>query len=143
MDARIEALAAHLNITPDTEEGETLEDLIEESSYTSNEYEAEGNTYLVLTDEEADEAVAQYVRETLWAFNASFLADNTGLPEEVFTAMQDRCEGANETFLKLVEDCGNMDELVSDAISIDGRGHFLAQYDGEEHEEHGYYIFRT
>lgn len=143
MNARIEALAAHLGITADAEEGETLEDLIEESAYTANEFEAEGRAYLVLTDEEADAAAREYIETSLWAFNAGFLASNTGLPEEVFKAMQDRCEDANETFRKLVDECGDFDQLVSDAISSDGRGHYMNTYDGHEYEEHGYYIYRT
>lgn len=144
MNARIEALAAHLGITPDVEiEGETLEDLIEESSYTPNEYEAEGNTYLVLTDEEADEAAREGIAESLWAFNASFLAEQTELPEEVFTALQDKCEDANETFRKLVDTTCGLDSFVSEAVSSDGRAHFLNTYDGHEWQEGEFYIYRT
>ena len=138
---RIEALAAHLGI--ELEEGETLEDYIEESSYTANGFEAEGNEYLVLTDSEADDAAREYIENSLWAFNAEFLASNTGLPEEVFTALQDLCEDANETVLTIVSKCGDLDRLTRDAIASDGRGHFLAQYDGHENEEGDYFIYRT
>ena len=41
------------------------------------------------------------------------------------------CESANELVLALIDD---MDKFVSDAISSDGRGHFLSYYDGEEQE---------
>jgi hypothetical protein len=91
--------------------------------------------YAVGTDEEADAAVEQYIRDSVWAFNASFLAEQTNLPEEIFTALQDRCEGANDAFVTLIERSdGGMDDFVANAISADGRGHFLAGYDGEEHE---------
>jgi len=87
---RMEALAKHLGIT--LEDGETWEDHIEEAVYPSYggyfELTAEGNDYLVLTDEEADKAASDYIRDSLWAFNAEFLADNTGLPAEVFSMIQ-------------------------------------------------------
>lgn len=138
---RMEALAKHLGIELD--EGETLEDYITEDSYTDNEFDAEGNTYLVLTDDEADDAAREYIADSLWAFNADFLSGNTGLPSEVFEGMQEQCEGANETFRTLVDKCGDFSRLVSDAIASDGRGHFLNTYDGHEWEEGDYFIYRT
>lgn len=121
------------------EEGEDASSYVEEVG--DNEYEAEGNTYLVLTDEEADEKAKEYIRDSLWAFNADFLSGITGLPALVFTALQNEMyEDANETILQLVGD--NFDRLVSDAISSDGRGHFMSSYDGEEHELGDYYIYR-
>jgi len=139
---RMEALAKHLGIT--LEEGETWEDHIEEVSYDENTFDAEGGTYLVLTDEEADKAASDYIRESLWAFNAEFLADNTDLPAEVFSMIQaERSEDANEVFTTLVTKCGDIEELISDAIGADGRGHFLAPYDFEESQEGEFYIYRT
>jgi len=138
---RMEALAKHLGIT--LEEEETWEDHIEEVSYDENTFDAEGGTYLVLTDEEADKAASDYIRDSLWAFNASFLAEHTGLPEEVFAALQPQCEGANETFRKLVDATGDFDALVSEAVSSDGRAHYLNTYDGHEWQEGEFYIYRT
>lgn len=118
---------------------------IEATSYDENIFTAPGNEdYLVLTDSEADDKTKEYIKESLWSFNASFLAEQTGFPEEVFTALQPRCEGANEAILKLVERSEEgFDSLVEAAISADGRGHFLSQYDGEENEQDEYYIYRT
>jgi hypothetical protein len=31
---------------------------------------------------------------------------------------------------------------MKDAISTDGRGHFISSYDGEENEQGDYYIYR-
>jgi len=138
---RIEALAEFLAIEVDEEL--TIEDYVAEDSYTENAFDAEGGTYLVLTDEEADAAAKEYIADSLWTFNAEFLASETDLPEEVFTALQERCEGANETFRKLIDGTCGLDEFADSAISADGRGHFLAQYDHNENEQGEYFIYRT
>ena len=85
-----------------------------------NDYDSEH--YLVLTDEEADEAVRENIEEMLWAFNPSFLSAHTGVEEEVFVALADRCESNNESFKRMIKD---FDDFVDDAVSSDGRGHFL------------------
>ena len=87
--------------------------------------------YLVLTDEEADEAVREEIEQMVWAFTPSFLSAHTGVDEEIFEALADRCEGNNESFKRMIKD---FDWFVEDAVRCDGRGHFLAGYDHEEHE---------
>jgi hypothetical protein len=59
IDPKYRALAAHFNVTCD--EGETLEDKIEETRYGSEEYTVEGEPgeYRVLTSSERDEAIEQ------------------------------------------------------------------------------------
>lgn len=37
----------------------------------------------------------------------------------------------------------DIDELSKYCVDIDGVGHFIASYDGEETEQDGYYIYRT
>ena len=55
-----------------------------------------------------------------------------------------KCEGANDAILALIKKTdGGLDGFVEDAISADGRGHFLSSYDGDENEENGFYIYRT
>lgn len=136
---KIELLAKHLEIN--TEE-------IEQSSYNENLFEVGNNEYLVVTDEEADEETKDYIKETVWAFSASFLANFTDLPKEMFTAIQDKCENANDPILTVIERVdGGLDEFVSQAVKADGRGHFLSSYDGNENEvrdEDGelFYIYR-
>lgn len=107
-------------------------------------YNIGNEEYLVLTDEEANERTAEYINESIWAFNSGFIIDHSDLPyeaSEMIEAFQrDKCESANETILALIND---FDEFVEDAISADGRGHFLSHYDGEEHETENYYIYRT
>jgi hypothetical protein len=121
--------------------GEDLDE-ITESTYGENTFHAAGGEYLVLTDEEADQAAYDYIKESVWAFNSSFLADFTGLPEEMFKAVQDKCEGSNEAVLRCIEAGSGLDEFVSEAVAADGRGHFLSSYDGEEGEEGEYFIYR-
>lgn len=103
--------------------------------------------YIVLTDEEADEKAAQYIRESLWAFNASFIIDHSKLPHEaegmIKSWQAEKCEDANDTIEALIDD---MDVFIEDAISADGRGHFITSYDGNENEEtvngERFYIYR-
>jgi hypothetical protein len=56
---------------------------------------------------------------------------------------KDLCEDANPPVEALIKD---MDHFVSDAISADGRGHFLSSYDSEEQETEidsiTYYYYR-
>ena len=101
--------------------------------------------YLVLTDDEADEKAKEYILDSLWAFTPNFLASATGIDLEVFEAIQNngRCESNNDAILRLVDD---EDALVEEAISWDGRGHFLSHYDGAENSETvnetEYFIYR-
>lgn len=90
--------------------------------------------HIVLTDEEADEKAKEYILDSVWAFNPSFLAGETDIDREVFEAIQanNRCESNNEAILRLIED---EDSFVESAIRADGRGHFITSYDGEEHEQ--------
>lgn len=121
------------------------ENLTEVEPYDEDNH---SNDYLVLTDDEADEKAKEDILESLWAFNASFIAYHTDLDEEVIQAIQDngKCESNNGTIHNLIKKLGDLDDFVSDAISEDGRGHFMSSYDGNENEEtvNGttFYIYR-
>lgn len=113
------------------------------------------NEYSVLTDEEADELAYDHIMETLWAFNSSFLAGETGIDEEVFIALANngKCEGNNEAIVSLIEHTKTntnrhpLQGFVDSAVSADGRGHFINRYDGTEHEvkvgRKTFYIYRV
>lgn len=89
--------------------------------------------WLVLTDSEADTAVEAAIRDSVWAFNADFLAEHSVADADIFRLLQksDRAESLNEPFLSLITD---IEEFIEDAVDADGRGHFLAGYDHEELE---------
>jgi len=107
-------LSAHLGV-----------DIDDAESYIDDE------DYLVLTDENADDAVREEIEQTLWAFNPSFLSAHTNVSEEAIKKIQELYEGANDALAEMIKD---FDEFVEDAVACDGRGHFLAGYDGNEDE---------
>ena len=137
MSDRIQALAKALDCDVDD---------LRESRYGDNAYEGNGGEYLVLTDSEADDAVAANIRESVWAFNADWLASYVpdGITAEHLNTMRgDSCEDFNEAATALVEAGSGMDGMISDASAEDGRGHFLASYDGDELEAGAYFVYRT
>jgi len=101
------------------------------------------STWLVLTDEEADQKAADYIKDSLWAFNPDFLEGFApeGVTAQVFENLQPQCESANAAILSMIGD--NLEDLISEAISSDGRGHFMNSYDGEEHEIGEFFLYRT
>lgn len=129
--SKIEALAKYLECD--------IED-IKENDYCFTYRKQE---YLVLTDEEADEEAKEYILDTVWAFNKSFLDAHSEaiaeIDDKTFEVIQERCESSNKAILAMIDD---KEWFVEDAISSDGRGHFLSSYDGEENEQNGYYIYR-
>lgn len=106
----------------------------EEVSISGIVISAAGNDYLILTDDEATEHCMEHINESLWAFNTNFLASATGLDESVFEALQPQCESANRAIRALIHATCGFDDFCEEAISADGRGHFLNPYDGEERE---------
>lgn len=128
-ELKVKALAQHLG-NDDQEDAQRLID---------------NEDYKVLTDEEANELAKEYILDSVWAFNPSFLSEQTGIDIEVFEAIQgnDRCESNNSVILSMIKDCK---EFVDDAISADGRGHYITTYDGKEDEEtvngEKFYIYR-
>lgn len=135
---KIEALAKFLDADVDD---------LSESRHDESSFDHGREEYLVLTDGEADERAADYVRESIWAFRASFILSVCGLDgsgEEGLRTMQEKsCEGANDFLLSLVERTCGLEEFVRQAVQADGRGHFLSSYDGEENEEGDYFIYRV
>ncbi len=132
---RIQALAKLLQL--DNEEAQLIRE--DGDTYTYGREE-----YLILTDEEADRAATDYIRETLWAFAPHFLINfmDDAFTEDIISTIQEaKSESCNEMIYSLVRD--NFEDLVYDAILSDGRGCFLAGYDHEENESGEYFIYRT
>ena len=138
-DPRQNALLSFLGL------GEAGEDDlgVEESSFENNAFTVDGGEYLVLTDSEADDRAADDIKQSLWAFNTSFIMSHTELPDEasemVLMFQERNCESANDTIEALITD---LDSFIEDAISADGRGHFISRYDGNEGESGEYFIYR-
>lgn len=142
---RVKALAAFLSLDADEAEA------ISASRYDDTELEYGRESYRVLTDEEATAAAIAAASDSLWAFNVTFL-------ERYVPALRDtRAADAWRTVVdKLSESAGplgeallgdRVDDALRDAVAEDGRGHFLASYDGEENEVRAggitFYIYRT
>lgn len=152
IEAKFDNLKAYLIETEAATE-EELENETAASTYNSGceTFEIIGNTYRVLTEEEADKAATESIKNDLWAFNPDFVLKHT----EFYTTSSDRedeefckalsslqgsiCEGATPIFKALIAD---LDEFARDAIEADGRGHFISFYDGEEYEAGMFYIYR-
>lgn len=132
IDDRLAALCQFLDCQP----GE-----LDESA--ENTYEHGCKEYLVLTESEADEMVEESILDSVWAFRPDFIIHHMGLPYDAIHMLEsfqrDKCEDANNTFLAMLKD---KESFVRDAISADGRGHFLAHYDFEENESGEYLIYR-
>ena len=99
-------------------------------------YQIGNKEYAVGTDAECNEAVEKYIENTLWAFNTDFINDQLGLDldedgvKSLQTMQSKCCDSCNTFFRQLIGD--KFDDFVDAAVCTDGRGHFLASYDGEE-----------
>lgn len=123
MTKKQKALAKYLEIKPSE---------LETSRYDDDTFELGSHEYLVLTDDEADQKASDCIKDMAWAFRPEFLASHmTDVDASDLKPIQEKCESANPIILKLIDD---VDHFVSDAVSSDGRGHFLSHYDGEEIE---------
>lgn len=122
---------------------------VKKSELVKSEYKHYGLTifslsdseYLIGTEREVNKAVKEEIKESVWAFNPSFLSDFTGQDKKIFTGLSELCESSNDVILALIGKRFN--EFVKEAVMFDGRGHFLSSYDGEENEIDNYYVYRT
>ena len=97
-------------------------------------YRVCGNEYLIVDDYLADRLVTEYIEDSLWAFNSDFLSSVTGFDKTIFDDISRLGEDSNGAITALIKSSRGIDEVVSEAIACDGRGHFLSSYDGEEIE---------
>lgn len=134
MNSKITALAAYLSCSA------------QEIHCQHGVYIHHGRQYLVLTDQEADQAARDDIEQSLFAFNADFIAANARVdigPSGVraLREVQSKlCEESNPLILAIIAD---LEGFVAKACSLDGRGHFVSHYDGQEHEQDGLYIYRV
>lgn len=122
----------------------TLNEMIIGKEITIYGDDGDEGTFLILTDEMADKRVKEYIRESLWAFKSEFILKHSKVKMPVIYLEElqgETCESCNELIFAILRD---FDEFVEDAINADGRGHFIAQYDGKEIElENGLYMYRV
>jgi hypothetical protein len=134
VDERQAALAKHLSVDVDEVTGE------------GDEWYCGRQTWLVLSDDDADERAAEAIRDSLWAFRSEFIAGHTRprLNGAGIKALAEMKANMRESAQPLIEALiHDMDDFIRDAISADGRGHFLASYDFEECEQDGWYLYRV
>ena len=129
---KIDVLASELNISTD---------MIKQSDYDQALFEtAEGEEYLILTQEEKNQRLRDTIKNDLWAFNANFILDFSDIPldDAILTAikeMQEKlCESCQPIMYRLIDGDNRLDEFVEDAVDASGAGNFLNRYDGEEIE---------
>jgi hypothetical protein len=105
--------------------------------------ESNDGEYLVLTEAEANLAVAENIKESLWAFNAEWMAGEGFIRGSVVKSLQkmqeEMCEGANDIILDMVGD--KFRKLVDRAVQADSRGRFLSSYDGKEIQVGDYFAY--
>ncbi len=119
---------------------ETKPSQIIQTKMNPNVLSFDGEEYFVFDDDDADYYAKEQIKETLWAFNASFLSAHTDLDEDQLRPILDMQENANPILLKLISD---LDHFCNDAMSSDGRGHFISHYDGEEIElGNGFFAYK-
>lgn len=116
----------------------------------------EGSEFLICDEAGKEQEIEDYIKESLWAFNAEFIIDHmsnyefannrehNAIIKAIKEMQQELCESANPLIAAMISD---IDEFIEDTVSADGAGHFLSLYDGEEHEfsydGEVYYIYRT
>lgn len=139
MDEKIKVLAAEIE--------EDVESIKINDFYGTVYFDTPEGEYIVLTEDERQERITEYIKESVWAFNTDFILDHSKLEnwnskvEDALRKIQrELCESANDLILAIIED---IDEFIEDAVQADGYGHFLSGYDGNEIEAGNYYIYRT
>ena len=87
-------------------------------------------------DEQAQKAAIEAARDSLWAFQSSYIASELGLlvrHAEAIAKMQEKlCEDAQPIIELLLGD--KADAFLAGAVDTDGRGHFLSPYDSGERD---------
>ena len=112
--------------------------------------------YLVVTEQEAAEIIAEQIENELWAFHPEWLIRHTLLRDtpkfatadygavlQAFTAIQHNLmETCNPMLKALIEATCGMPLFIEEAIAQNGHGHFLAPYGEHEEQQGDFYIYR-
>lgn len=112
--------------------------------------------YLVVTEQEAAEIIAEQIGNELWAFHPKSIIRYTLLREGIplddddydamiqgLAAIQNRLmEKCNPILKGLIDATCGMPFFIEEAVTHQGRGHFLAPYDEHEEQQGDFYIYR-
>lgn len=140
------ALAYHLELSvsevEDVEEG------------GEGRWSVQGTDYVCGNEDEVIDLIYEYMSDSLWCFNPSFLEDYGALDKmgwtdvtSILTALQEQCEGANDAIKALVDWDKTGGTMATDVFNADGIGNILNGWDGNDYEitvsNTTYYICRT
>jgi len=131
-----QALAKHLEVD---------EILIDQCKHNRDVFSLRNAEFLVIHADDLDDALADQVKENLWAFRADFIAAHTkkGLSPACIDALEDMQRELAEDCQPIVEALiDDLDRFIRDAVLSDGAGHFLSTYDGKEIVVDEYFIYR-
>ena len=96
---------------------------------------SDDSEYIILNEDQQLEAVKDTIYETASYFKSEFLEEMTDIPSEAFEAL----EGHDDAVVKIIESTCGLDAFAEECIDVDGAGHFISHYDGEEIELDGEY----
>ena len=96
---------------------------------------SDNTEYIILDEEQQLESVKDSIQETASYFSSGFLEAMTDIPSEAFDAL----EGHDNAVVKIIESTCGLDAFAEECIDVDGAGHFIAYYDGEQIELDGIY----
>ena len=125
-DEEVVALAHHLDVTPAPIE----------PGWREQVFTVDGQDWLVLDDESAEEEARASYEESLWAFHADFLVEYmpANIPIEAIRALQEALYEDASPVLAAMLGNDRLDDLLDDANATDGRGLVLSSWNGEEVE---------
>jgi hypothetical protein len=114
------------------------------NTFFIHDHDYYAQTWLVLTDEEADALAREAALRDAWTCNTFFLrahvAPALAATFEAFEPSRERlCERANPILLTMIAD---HEAFAIDVTGTDGRGHFLSPVNGAEHHAEGLYLYR-
>ena len=115
------------------------------SNYDSNDFES-GNYRLIIT-EDIDEIMQDELESDeyiLGCFNSWFISDSCDIDIEVVEALQE--SDKYDVLGRLILKSGNLKELQSEYVRLDGYGHHFNHYDGNQWELNAnntiYHVFK-
>lgn len=120
---------------------------IDDVVINGNSISSGSSEWVVFSDEDADDNIYEFIKNSLWSFRAEFISQVTGHDKDEILTLT--CEGElkNDDLVMIVERSCGLKRFVNQAIKADGRGHFLSTYDGVEREVkvdgEYYYVYRT